>query len=173
MSARANDLFVRNEAKLAQVEGESDAEDFLLTVRIGDFARQLLTSKAVPAADPHISGCFDGEVTRQDHRIWQMSTEVFFNSVSGAPTGRSKIVLSENGKPFSSTSGSGDMKDFRKFANDSKALLLAAGPSHYFQLYYLESKDAYFGNLYQKVENDRFPYRGIVWLNRRKGTCTP
>lgn len=168
--------WVQAESKLADLRDEKEIEEFLKATRIQDLSSELKKTTLIKKPDPRIEGCFEGaaRVITEPPKTWQMKTNVVFDPDRGSEgesanvSGKTSVEISENGRIFSNSRGSGPVKDFRNFTQDSSALLLKAGQRLYFQLYYLQEQDAYAGNVYELGDSAEFKFHGTVRLYRSK-----
>jgi hypothetical protein len=160
--------WITAENRLKNYSG-GNPEYALRQTRIPDFADELARSTVMQGVDPNLNGCYEGQVALADgsNRIWQARMDVAFQAGDGAPSGHSLIELSENGKVFSRSDNTGNQQNFRRFADNSSALLVVASDSLYFQLYYLASADQYVGNLYRKDGVVKYSFAGTTTLFRR------
>ena len=77
-----------------------------------------------------------------------------------------KIVLSKNGKAFSTSDGD-DLKKFQSSASDPSAILVNAyGDDGYMQLYPADRLNRLIGNFYLKEKLGSYKRVGIVTLEK-------
>ena len=149
-----------------------DTDGFLKKTQISDFGSEIARSSGLKQADPRITGCFSGNMQVANTKTYQVKLEVAF--ADGLPlTAKTLIQLSENGKPFSTSSGSGAIRDLRNLGEASEAIIVQTGGSnpYYLQLYSTSDQSTLFGNVYQRSEEDmqKYEYQGTTTLDRR--TC--
>lgn len=144
-----------------------EAEWFLKKTQIADFASELSKSAPLQARNLWLEGCFSGAVHLNDGRVWQMRTEISFQE--GTPlTANTSVQLTENGRLFSNSSGSGSVTDLRTFGTPSSAIILEASDSRYFQMYPTADQSMLVGNLYLRgTDPQSFDFKGTALLERQ------
>lgn len=162
------------EEALANIRDEQDVNDLLSKLRIGDLYAALRSTTDVSSSNENflaIAGKFSGtaNVTKAGaNKLWTIDLTVSITKREEKLAGSMSLILSENGKAFSSKSGDGDVSsDFKEFGNGSQALLIHASPSRYLQIYYLKSMDAIAGNFYEsEKDNTQFNFIGTTLMHR-------
>ncbi len=160
------------ENRLSEVMSDEGLDEFLKQTQITDFSRALSGSsvaRTLSEIGQQVNGNYQGIVQLSDGtgRHFEMKMETRLWDRRNGLSGRVSIELSDRSRVFSRNSSRGTTDAFRKFAGESLALLLEAGPTHYFQLYYLQDRDAYIGNYYSRKAADEFELKGTVRLGRK------
>lgn len=164
----------QSEDRVVNLRTDRDLRAALQEVRISDLESELKQTSAFANRNETLSainGRFAGlsQVSISGKaREWEVSLDLAGSVVRNSFNGNIHIQLNENGKAFSNTRGSGDIRDLREFTGgDSKALLLKVSPSIYFQLYFARDLDQLVGNVYKRENEDAtFAPIGTVALKR-------
>jgi len=165
--------WTKAESILPKVSSESDIESFLKDTRISNLGTEL--RKASPQRNyednlQELLGTFSGEILLRDgsDKIWTFTMEttvVGKNDFEGNGT----IEIFDEGESISKSSSTGGLNQFKKFANDSKAMLVEMSPIHFAQLYYLTGLDLFIGNFYLKsdlTDSENYRFLGTLRMKR-------
>jgi hypothetical protein len=150
---------------------ESEVKEFLEKVEIKDFFSELKSARSLTAEQiGELNGSYLGEVVFDDKSKANWHVEMTLNGrvVNNELRGRSRIVLSENGKVFSTSRDRGKPKNIQGFAGDDNAFLISVyNDKGYMQLYNMERMNMLSGLLYLSNGVGQFSKVGTVILRKR------
>jgi|GEM_PF-2198997 len=165
--------WVQNEKKLSEVSSPTEVAEYLNQVKIENFEDSLKQSKSFTNTNQSLSeltGRYKGAaqvVNRGKNTVWEIEMTLEANMRGPTLRGLSHILISENGKTFSNSKDSGEVMNFREFSGGSQATLIRASPSINFQSYYIKSREAVIGNVYQLNKTTiQYEYIGTFELRR-------
>ncbi len=154
-----------------ELYSENEIEDFLKKTEISDFFSELKSARSLTQEQIQtLNGTYLGEIVFDDKSKTNWHVEMSLNGqvVNGELTGRSLIVLSENGKAFSTSRHRKRPENFQGFANDENAFLINVyGDKGYLQLYNMERMNMLSGLFYLSTGVGQFSKAGTVTLRKR------
>lgn len=165
--------WVQNEIKLSEVNSPTEVAEYLNQVKIENFEDSLKQSKSFTNTNQSLSdltGRYKGAaqvVIRGKNTVWEIEMNLEANMRGPVLRGLSHILISENGKTFSNSKDRGEVMNLREFSGGSQATLIRASPSINFQTYYIKSREAMIGNIYQLNKTTiQYEYIGTFELRR-------
>jgi hypothetical protein len=165
--------WVQNEKKLSEVSSPTEVAEYLNQVKIDNFEDSLKQSKSFTNTNQNLSdltGRYKGAaqvVIRGKNTTWDIEMNLEANMRGAVLRGLSHILISENGKTFSNSKDRGEVMNLREFSGGSQATLIRASPSINFQTYYIKSREAMIGNIYQLNKTTiQYEYVGTFELRR-------
>lgn len=171
-SAAAAPLLGRVAPKVTrrQLEGLVDKEQidtFIQSVRqenLFDTIRSSGEFRRIEGPLADMEGRYTGEVTVPDKgETWEMTMDGRFRSDGTEVSGRTRVILSKNGKVFSRHTGNGKINNISSI---SGGVLVQASPTSYFQLYFLPGDHAFVGNYYEQGKPGEMLPKGVARLTR-------
>ena len=147
--------WILNEKKLSEMTSPTEVAEYLNQVKIENFEDSLKQSKSFTNSNQNLSdltGRYKGAaqvVNRGKNTVWEIELNLQADMRGPTLRGMSHIMISENGKTFSNSKDRGEVMNFREFSGGSQATLIRASPSINFQTYYIKSREAMIGNVYQ------------------------
>lgn len=162
------------EKSLSEVRNEADISDFLNKTKYS--SPDTLDKLSASFTNQHgnmnsFVGSFAGAalVTVSDSGAtenWWVETTLRGRMRDGAPQGKQTVKISKNGKIFSNSSDSGELDSLRELPG-SNAMIIAASPNIYFQLYHLTATDQVIGHLYRRDSRSKpLKHIGTMTLSR-------
>ncbi len=159
------------EEKLSEIKSEEDIIEFLDAVQIKNFFSEIAKASSADAKGlQKMQGSFSGTLYYDDPntRPAEILMELDAHIENGSIVGNNEIKLSRDGKAFSHSSGSGEMKNYKKTEASDKVLFLdLGGKTGYLQLYSLDDGNTLIGNYYQQIEVSSFKKKGRAHIERR------
>lgn len=157
------------EARLPDVRDDSDADKFLKSVSVDNLFSAIRDSR--PAGTRNLremNGEFFGQIRFADAGRKPKDVHMSMELKTGpeTPEGNYKIIISQDGKDESHTSGAGKF-DHYYTTGDSAAILVRATPNSYAQLYWSPQLNQFFGNYYNMDAVDRYSPVGVIFLRRQ------
>lgn len=157
------------EQGLNEVRTFGEVRSFLNQVEVPNFNSKMGYLK--PISEDYlkaIQGAFSGRIHFDDGSPdWEIEWQVDGHIEDHKIVGREQVILSKDGKSFSNTSGTGDIKAFKTLGDQSQSIFLQANDDHFVQLYFSSQMNQFIGNFYKKEDASRFQRVGIVTLTRK------
>ncbi len=169
-AANRNPKWTEQEKKLSEIRSEDDVIEFLEAVEIKDFFSEIAKASGADAKVlQKMQGSFTGTLYYDDPETQpaEIVMELDAHIEDGSIVGNNEIKLSRNGKAFSHSSGSGEIKNYKKTAASDKVLFLdLGGKTGYLQLYSLNNGNTLIGNYYRQMDVSKFVKKGRAHLLR-------
>lgn len=162
------------ERKLEDLRSEDDIQGFLAQTRLS--APKIFFTESQDFSNQQqilnlLNGTFSGlaQVTiEQRPETWQVEVNLEAQMQGNELHGKAGIKLSKNGEAFSSSGDEGGISSLREFSGGTRAMVLNASPTTFFQVYYLRQLNSLVGNVYRKPRG-KSEYEWIGTLSIRKG----
>jgi hypothetical protein len=158
------------ETKLHEVRDEGDADKFLKSVTADNLFSVIRTAQPANRKNlENMAGSFQGHIRFADTALRAKDVQMTVDVKTGTETaeGFYKIIISQEGREESNTTGSGKFADHYKASPESTAILVRATPNNYAQLYWSPQLNQYFGNYYRMESVDRYSPIGVIFLRRQ------
>jgi hypothetical protein len=160
----------QEEVRIKDLQSDEDAHSFLDKVIIPNLGSKLGNLRPISEETLNvIQGFFSGHVRFDDDSPpWDVEWRVDGHVEDHRIQGHAVLILAKNGKPFSTSNGTGDLKFFNQLSNQSSAIFVEANSDNYMQLYFLPKLTQLVGNFYRRDNpSERFQKKGTVVLSRK------
>lgn len=161
------------EKRLDEIRSEEDAMQALSDAKIQGSPLAFLNSSGDlvnPAVLAIMNGTFTGQarVTIEERpQTWDVRLHMDAKIVGQDLSGNAGVVMSNGGRVFSESGENGTVSGIREFASGTKALVVRASPTDFFQVYYLSQMNALAGNVYKKTtRGGDFTWIGTLFLRK-------
>lgn len=163
------------ENRIEELRSDDDIQGFLTNTRISA-PRAFLNQANEFSNQNHLltvlNGTFSGRasVTVENRaRIWDV--EVYLNARPDGPeqniTGSMRTRMAENGHTFSQGSDEGGVPSLREFSEGTRAMVINASPTVFFQVYYVPQLNSLIGNVYQRTSrSSEYSWIGTLQLKK-------
>jgi hypothetical protein len=162
--------WAEKEKSLGEIANENDAANFLKSVAVDNLFGSIKSSRPIDAALlDAFNGNFQGRIVMDDPQVkpQDISIELKGFREGESTSGTYKISVSTGGQATSTTSGNGELKDFKSIDGSTQAVIIRSTPSSYIQVYSVPRLNQLIGNYYKQDSIDKFSRVGTVILNRR------
>ncbi|MCB0385261.1 MAG: hypothetical protein KDD43_07695 [Bdellovibrionales bacterium] len=161
-----------SEKDLDEIYSDKEVEDFLNKVTVNNLFDQLRQARSLNRQQLRsLRGTFVGQVHFDDVSKQRWDVKLIFQGreQDGELTGKAKVELSKDGKPFSTSRSSGNLgKNFSSLPGTSRGILVEAnGGEGYFQLYAPQRLNSLVGLYYHREKVGEFKRTGVVTLFRQ------
>lgn len=159
------------EKKITELYSEEDYKKFLTEAAINNFFSEIKSAQTLNnKKTEELNGVFVGSVEFFDPNTATANARIELAAELEAQKliGKSKVILSRDGKPFSSNNGNGQLSSYSQPGGEnSQAIFVNAGGSFgYFQLYFVQNGSTLIGNYYKNHGVGNYRHAGTIQLQR-------
>ena len=158
------------EKQLNELRSESDIENFLKSVSLGNLFDSLKNTHEIDSEQiRELRGTFSGELVFDSpgQEKWDVRLVLSGRIESGTLVGKSKVELAKNRKIFSSSRSNGNLSNLKSLPNGQRGVLIEIlGGEGFFQLYSVPQLQKLIGLYYRRENPGSYRRAGSLILFR-------
>lgn len=158
------------EKQLNELRSESDIENFLKSVSLGNLFDSLKNTHEIDSEQiRELRGTFSGELVFDSpgQEKWDVRLVLSGRIESGTLVGKSKVELAKNRKIFSSSRSNGNLSNLKSLPNGQRGVLIEIlGGEGFFQLYSVPQLQKLIGLYYRRENSGSYLRAGSLILFR-------
>ena len=158
-------------SQISSIQSEKAARDLLKKLEVKDLSNELQKGSHLDKARIDLlTGKFTGQAVFNDpkRKAWQIEMEFKGKIENGNYEGQHEIILLESGKQISRNSGRPTGGTYVGVEGDPNGIfILVRDGSVFFQIYYFQKLEKFYGLIYERNNSGIFEKVGIVRLTRR------